>query len=70
MLIKDLLKEFTFELQIKNYSIRTTEIYNYNTTHFIQYLDEFHEVNEIENVSTVHVKGVAKHAPLVKTLCT
>lgn len=53
LLIKDLLKEFTFELQIKNYSIRTTETYNYNTTHFIQYLDEFHDVNEIEDISTV-----------------
>ncbi|MBX8944761.1 integrase [Lysinibacillus sp. K60] len=41
MLIKDLLKEFTFALQIKNYSIRTTETYNYNTAHFIQYLKKY-----------------------------
>ncbi len=59
MLIKDLLKEFTFELQ--NYSIRTTETYKYHTTHFIQYLNEFHEVNEIEDVSTVHVKKFIQH---------
>lgn len=56
-----MLKEFTFELQIENYSISTTETYNYNTTHFIQYLDEFHEVNEIEDVSTVHVKIYIQH---------
>ena len=61
VLIKDLLKEFTFELQIKNYSSRTTETYNYNTTHFIQYLNEFHEVNEIEDVSIVHVKKYIQH---------
>ncbi len=61
LLIKDLLKEFTFELQIKNYPIRTTETYNYNTTHFIQYLDEFHDVNEIEDISTVHVKKYIQH---------
>ncbi|MDM5250125.1 site-specific integrase [Lysinibacillus sp. G4S2] len=41
--------------------MRTTETYNYNTTHFIQYLDEFHEVNEIEDVSTVHVKKYIQH---------
>ena len=38
LFIKDLLKEFIFDLQIKNYSDRTIETYNYNTTDFIQYL--------------------------------
>jgi integrase/recombinase XerD len=54
--IKDLLKEFTFDLKIKNYSIRTIETYNYNVGQFIKYLNENFEINDIEDVSTVHVK--------------
>lgn len=60
MLIKDLLKEFTFELQIKNYSKRTIETYNYNVNQFICYLKENHEINEIEDVSTAHTKKIVQ----------
>ncbi|KAA9018056.1 tyrosine-type recombinase/integrase [Niallia endozanthoxylica] len=55
-MIKDLLKEFTFDLQIKNYSKRTIETYNYNVGQFINFLKEHHEIDEIEDISTVHVK--------------
>ena len=61
MLIKDLLKEFTFELQIKNYSKRTIETYNYNVNQFIKYLEEQHEIEKVEDVSTVHVKKFVQY---------
>lgn len=56
MLITDLVKEFTFELQIKNYSKRTIETYNYNIGHLIGYLKEEHDIIEIEDVSSIHIK--------------
>ncbi|WP_144527567.1 phage integrase N-terminal SAM-like domain-containing protein [Peribacillus simplex] len=49
MLIQDLLKEFTFDLQIKNYSKRTIETYNYNVGQLINYLKDSHEISEIED---------------------
>ena len=61
MLIKDLLKEFTFDLQIKNYSKRTIETYNYNVNQFIKYLEEQHEIEKVEDVSTVHVKKFVQY---------
>lgn len=56
MFIEDLLKEFKFDLQIKNYSSRTIETYIYNSNQLVKYLAKHHEINEIEEVSTVHVK--------------
>jgi len=52
LLIKDWLKEFTFDLQIKNYSKRTIETYNYNTDQFIQFLKD--HVLELEIAKVWH----------------
>lgn len=56
MLVKDLQKEFTFDLQIKNYSKRTIGTYNYNIDQLMAYLVEQHKISEIEDISTVHIK--------------
>ncbi|GKU83309.1 phage integrase N-terminal SAM-like domain-containing protein [Niallia sp. NCCP-28] len=56
MLTKDLLKEFLFELQMKNYSKRTNETYNYNIGQFIAYLKKEYEVDQIEDISSIHLK--------------
>ncbi|MFK4464640.1 tyrosine-type recombinase/integrase [Bacillus sp. RC252] len=56
MLIMDLLKEFTFDLKIKNYAPRTIETYNYNAVQLINYLSEQHEISEIEDISSLHIK--------------
>ncbi|WP_235867440.1 site-specific integrase [Priestia abyssalis] len=61
MLIKDLLKEFTFDLQIKNYSKWTIETYNYNVMQLISYLSEQHEVSDIEDVSSLHIKKFVQY---------
>ncbi|WP_404292633.1 tyrosine-type recombinase/integrase [Cytobacillus kochii] len=56
MLVKDLQKEFTFDLQIKNYSKRTIATYIYNIDQLMAYLVEHHKISEIEDISTVHIK--------------
>lgn len=56
MLIKDLLKEFTFDLRIKNYSKRTIETYNYNVGQLISYLEIHHDISDVEDVSSLHIK--------------
>ncbi|WP_340002077.1 tyrosine-type recombinase/integrase [Oceanobacillus sp. FSL K6-0127] len=61
MFIEDLLKEFKFDLQIKNYSNRTIETYIYNSNQLVKYLNDYHEITEIESVSTVHVKKFIQH---------
>lgn len=58
MLIMDLLKEFTFDLKIKNYAPRTIETYNYNAVQLISYLSEQHEISEIEDISSLHIKNL------------
>lgn len=56
MLLKDLQKEFTFDLQIKNYSKRTIETYNYNLDQLTNYLQENHDVSDVEGISSLHIK--------------
>ncbi|MDM5358807.1 phage integrase N-terminal SAM-like domain-containing protein [Peribacillus sp. ACCC06369] len=56
MLVKDLQKEFKFDLEIKNYSKRTIETYNYNIDQLMYYLDEHFSFSEIEEISTIHIK--------------
>ena len=61
MLIKDLLKEFSFDLQIKNYSKRTIETYKYNIDQLIIFLDKEHEIFDIEDVSSLHIKRFVQY---------
>lgn len=56
MLLKDLQKEFTFDLQIKNYSKRTIETYNWNLDQLTSYLLEQHDINDVEDVSSLYIK--------------
>lgn len=61
MLIKDLLKEFTFDLKIKNYSKRTMETYNYNVNQLMSFLGEHHDITDIEDVSSLHIKKFVQY---------
>lgn len=61
MFIKDLLKEFSFDLQIKNYSKRTVETYKYNIDQLIIFLDKQHEISDIEDVSSLHIKRFVQY---------
>lgn len=60
MLLKDLLKEFILELEIRNYSIRTLKSYKNNNLLMFTYLEKEFEVVEVEEVKTPHIKGYIK----------
>lgn len=73
--LNDLLKEFMFDMKIKNYSKKTIDTYKYNIGLLITYLNEEHEVDDIEDVATVHMKkfvqyqiGLGKKANYINTL--
>ncbi|TRZ39081.1 recombinase [Niallia circulans] len=55
-MVKDLQKEFKFDLEIKNYSKRTIATYNYNIDQLMTYLEEHFGFCEIEEISTMHIK--------------
>jgi len=55
-MISSLLKEFIFDLQIKNYSERTIETYNYNCSQLIYYLRDHFEIEDIDDVASLHIK--------------
>ncbi|MBG9938494.1 recombinase [Bacillus tropicus] len=61
VLLDNLLKEFIFELKIKNYSDRTVDTYKYNVGLFITYLNEHHEVDDIEDIAPFHIKKFVQH---------
>ncbi|SFJ43496.1 Site-specific recombinase XerD [Halobacillus dabanensis] len=60
-MISSLLKEFLFDLQIKNYSERTIDTYKYNCSQLVYYLRDNFEIEDIEEVSTLHVKKFIQH---------
>ena len=56
MLIKDIVKEFQFELQIKNYSIRTRKGYKNNINRFFRFIEKEYNIVELGEVNKLHVK--------------
>ncbi|OAH60771.1 recombinase [Domibacillus aminovorans] len=61
MLLEDVYKEFLFDLEIKNYSIRTMKGYRNNTRAFLNYLKNEFDLNEVEEVATSHIKSYLMH---------
>lgn len=57
MLLEDVYKEFLFDLEIKNYSVRTIKGYRNNNRAFLNFLCNEFAVTEIEEVSTSHIKA-------------
>jgi integrase/recombinase XerD len=60
LLLKELLKEFILELEIKNYSKRTLKSYKNNNLLMFTYLEKEFEVVEVEDVKTPHIKSYIK----------
>jgi len=54
--LKDAIKEFIYELQIRNYSKRTVKEYQNDLKRFLMYLKDNHDVEELEEVSSIHIK--------------
>ncbi|CAN7456932.1 tyrosine-type recombinase/integrase [Paenibacillus sp. LjRoot56] len=57
MLLEDIFKEFLFDLDIKNYSVRTKKGYKNNNLAVLNFLKNEFNINEIEEVSTSHIKA-------------
>jgi len=57
MLLEDVYKEFLFDLEIKNYSIRTIKGYRNNNRTFLKFLCNEFDVTEVEEVNTCHIKA-------------
>lgn len=60
MLLKELLKEFILELEIRNYSKRTLKSYRNNNLLMFTYLEKEYEIIEVEEVKTPHIKSYIK----------
>ncbi|MEC0307359.1 tyrosine-type recombinase/integrase [Paenibacillus lautus] len=56
MLLEDVYKEFLFDLEIKNYSIRTIKGYRNNNKAFLNFLSNEFAITEVEGVNTTHIK--------------
>ncbi|WP_294396964.1 tyrosine-type recombinase/integrase [uncultured Clostridium sp.] len=56
MLLKDVLKEFLYEIQIKNYTPRTIKSYKNNLAKFFKYCESELEIIELEEITHLHIK--------------
>lgn len=57
MFLKDVIKEFVFEIRLRNYSERTIKGYKNNISKFARYIEVEFELVEIEDISHVHIKN-------------
>lgn len=56
MLLSDILKEFLFEIKIKNYSVKTQKGYRNNNALFHNWLKNKYNIIELEEVTHLHIK--------------
>jgi len=59
--LKDLFKEFDYELQVKNYSVRTVKSYRNNNLKFFRYLESEFEIEQLEQIRANHIKSYMLH---------
>lgn len=60
MLLKELLKEFILELEIRNYSKRTLKGYRNNNLLMFTFIEKEYGIVEVEEVKTPHIKSYIK----------
>lgn len=56
MYLKDILKEYKYNLLIKNYSPRTIKGYNNNLSRFFNYCKTEFGIEEVEELTQIHIK--------------
>ena len=61
MLLKDVLREFLYEIQIKNYTLRTIKGYKNNLAKFFKYCEIELEIVELEEITHLHIKQYLKY---------
>lgn len=60
MLLKDVLKEFLFDCEIRKMSSRTIKSYKNNNQRFFNFIEGEFDVTELEEVSHLHIKQYFK----------
>ncbi|MCM1992535.1 tyrosine-type recombinase/integrase [Oceanirhabdus seepicola] len=61
MELNDILTEFLYECEVRNYSIRTIKTYRNNNALFHTYLSKEFNVLEVEEIKTIHIKKYFKY---------
>ena len=56
MELKDALKEYLFECELKNYSQKTLKGYRNNNLYLFEFLLEYYQITQIEQVTLKHLK--------------
>jgi integrase/recombinase XerD len=62
LLLDDLLEEFLYECEIKNYTKGTIKSYKNNNNLFLNFIESECEITEIENLKPAHIKRYIKFA--------
>ena len=57
MILQDVIKEFIFEIKLRNYSERTIKGYKNNILKFARYMENEFEIVEIEDITHIHIKS-------------
>ncbi|MGG0275946.1 tyrosine-type recombinase/integrase [Bacillus rhizoplanae] len=57
MLLEDIYKEFLYDLEIKNFSIRTIKGYRNNNRAFLNFLKNEFDIDEVDEIMTKHIKA-------------
>lgn len=61
MLTKHCLQEFKLDCQLRRLSERTIKGYYNNTLNFLNYVEKHHDVTEVEEIRTVHIKHYVQY---------
>lgn len=56
LILQDVIKEFIFEIKLRNYSERTIKGYKNNILKFARYMENEFEIVEIEDITHIHIK--------------
>ena len=60
MLIEDAIKEYVYEIQVRNYTPRTIKTYRNCLLRYAEYLRKVNEIVELEDTTPVHIKQFLK----------
>ena len=61
MLAKHCLQEFKLDCQLRRLTDRTIKGYYNNTLNFLNYAEKHHDVVEVEEIRTVHIKHYVQY---------
>ena len=56
MLVKEVLKEFAFDCEIRKISPRTLKGYRNNNLRFFNFIEKEYRITELEEITHLHIK--------------